>query len=49
VDGFRVGKIIREQHPAEWDILTSTKVNFWDVGTNDYGEFHKVTSFPTFM
>ena len=43
VDGFHVEKIIRQSHPEEHKILTTTKVDFVDVGTEDIaGEFSKM-------
>ena len=50
VDGLRVGSIIRADHPREWETLTTTCVDFWDVGQEETcGRFHKASSLPIFQ
>jgi hypothetical protein len=49
VDGFHIEKLIRQNHPDEHKILTQTKVDFVDVGTEDIaGEFDKMFQAPVF-
>jgi gamma-butyrobetaine dioxygenase len=51
VDGFYLANMIRDKFPKEYKTLTTVPVDFWDVGVEEepYGEFHKVTSIPSFM
>ena len=49
VDGFYVENIIRKNYPEEHNILTQTKVDFVDIGTEAIaGEFHKMFQSPIF-
>ena len=49
VDGFHVEKLIRQNYTDEHNILTETKVDFVDVGTEDIaGEFDKMFQAPVF-
>ena len=50
VDGFYVEKIIRQNYPEEHKILTQTKVDFVDIGSEDIaGEFYKMFQAPVFQ
>ena len=49
VDAFHLEKLIRKDFPAEHKILTETKVDFYDVGSEDIvGKFHKTFQSPVF-
>ena len=53
-DAFAVAEKMREQFPAEFELLSKTEVHFWDAGVLDddaefSGKFHKRNSFPTFQ
>ncbi len=50
-DGFHLAEIIRNEYPEDWKTLTTVPIDFQDVGDEpeNYGEFHKVNSAPTFM
>ena len=43
--------MIQQNNPDDFKTLSTVKVDFWDVGVEEepIGEFHKVTSLPTFM
>ncbi len=41
VDGFNVAAKLKENNPEAFEILTSVKFAFNDVGTDEYGEFLK--------
>ena len=50
VDGFYIGQLIRDNYPEEWEALTTSSLDYWDVGTEEVcGNFHKITSLPTFQ
>lgn len=38
VDGFHVAEILRQKHPRLFDVLTKTKVNLCDYGTEHGGD-----------
>lgn len=49
-DAFMTAKVIREEHPEEWKILTQVPINFLDIGVGaeeGTGHFHKMTAKPT--
>ena len=50
-DGFNIAKMIQDNNPQDFKTLSEVNVDFWDVGVEEepIGEFHKVTSLPTFM
>ena len=49
VDTFHLEKLIRKHHPAEHEFLTTKKVDFYDVGSEDIvGQFHKTFQAPVF-
>ena len=50
-DGFHIAKIIQDNNPEDFKTLSTVNVDFWDEGVEEepIGEFHKVTSLPTFM
>ena len=50
-DGFHIASMIQQNNPDDFKTLSTVKVDFWDVGVEEepIGEFHKVTSLPTFM
>ncbi|KAK2555510.1 Gamma-butyrobetaine dioxygenase [Acropora cervicornis] len=39
VDGFYVSKVLKEQDPKKFDVLSSTRLHFSDVGDDCFGEF----------
>ena len=50
VDGLHIAKIIRENHPEAWKVLTEVNIDFWDVGSDpEGGDFYKISSLPTFQ
>lgn len=50
-DGFNIARIIQDNNPTEFKILSTVNVDFWDEGVEEepIGEFHKVSSLPTLM
>ena len=50
VDSFAIGNHIKENHPVEWENLTSVKVTFSDLGYDELvnTSFYKVHSIPMF-
>ena len=50
-DGFMIEKVMRENYPQDWKVLTEMGVPFLDDGTETLdgdGEFNKVKIVPTF-
>ena len=47
-DGFKVEKHMREHHHEEWSILSTTLVEFGDIGTDEFGIFYKAKYCPHF-
>ena len=47
-DGFKVEKIMKELHYEEWKILSTTLVEFGDIGTDEFGIFYKAKYCPHF-
>ena len=47
-DGFKVEKIMKEQYYEEWKILSTTLVEFGDIGTDEFGIFYKAKYCPHF-
>ncbi|XP_067058082.1 gamma-butyrobetaine dioxygenase-like [Acropora muricata] len=39
VDGFYISKVLKEQDPKKFDVLSSTRLNFCDAGNDFIGEF----------
>ena len=39
VDGFYVSKVLKEQDPKKFNVLSSTRLHFSDVGEDYFGEF----------
>lgn len=50
MDGFAVAEYMKKNHPYEWKILTSVKVNFRDLGYDEEGksDFYKIQNIQTF-
>ncbi len=48
-DTFFVANIMRRDYPEYFRILSTTPVDFIDVGSDAYGEFSKLTRHPTFL
>ena len=49
VDGFAVAEHIQQQYPKEWNILTTVKCPFSDIGYDDESgtTFYKIRHIPT--
>ena len=45
-DGFYVERLMKENHPNEWRILHTTKVEWNDIGKDMFGHFYKVKYSP---
>ncbi|CAL4097431.1 unnamed protein product, partial [Meganyctiphanes norvegica] len=48
VDGVHVANKMREESPQLFEVLKNTAVDWWDVGTDEYGKFNKISQQPTF-
>ena len=46
VDGFKIAEHLRTSAPEAFEILTTVKFKFNDVGADVYGEFDKVYERP---
>ena len=42
VDGFKIAEQLRAEAPEAFQVLSSVKFTFEDVGEDQYGEFRKV-------
>ena len=38
-DGFHVSKLLRDLDPKKFDLLSSSQLNFYDVGEDTFGDF----------
>lgn len=48
VDGFHIAQQFKEMEPELFDLLSTTPIPYWDVGKDDYGDFHIKGSRPVF-
>ena len=46
VDGFSIANYFRSKHPEIFQILTTMKVTYRDIGKDEYGEFEKKLERP---
>lgn len=46
-DGFYVANQLRDEAKMKFDILRSVGIDFWDIGEDSYGKFHKIHRCPT--
>ncbi|XP_062548797.1 gamma-butyrobetaine dioxygenase [Armigeres subalbatus] len=45
-DAFYVAELMRREHPADFDMLTKTLVNWTDIGEDEGGQFHSIYRAP---
>ena len=45
-DGFKAAEELKKEDPAAFDILTSTVLEYYDVGTDHVGKFHQHARHP---
>lgn len=48
VDGFKVAYAMKARHPANYETLVNTPVNFTDEGKQDGYQWHYKLRVPTF-
>ncbi|XP_039962480.1 gamma-butyrobetaine dioxygenase [Bactrocera tryoni] len=46
VDGFHIADRLRDEHPADYRILTETQVDWNDIGSEDGRSFHNIWRAP---